>query len=266
VTDAPDAAARREQVDNLIRRLAAEPAGSAEALSLRDQLTELHLPLVSYLARRFANRNIPLEDLVQVGAIGLIKAIDRFDPERGVEFASYAAPTILGEIRRHFRDTGWLLHVPRRAQELQTTITRARSELSQQLHRSPTVAELAEHAGVTEELVIEALDIAHGYTGVPIEVLTDPDNGGGGQAVLAETDLRLDDVEMRAVLRPALQSLPQREQHVLMLRFIAGKTQTEIADIVGVSQMQVSRLIARSLAELRERLNVEPGSSDLYPV
>ena len=254
------AAARRNEVDDLIRRLRAEPAGSPAAASIRDQLTELHLPLVNYLARRFANRNIPLDDLVQVGAIGLIKAIDRFDPDRGVEFASYAAPTILGEIRRHFRDTGWLLHVPRRAQELQATITRARADLSQELHRSPTVAELAEHTGVAEDLIIEALDIAHGYTGVPIEVLTDPENGGGGSGVLAVTDAGLNGVEMRAMLRPALKALPEREQTVLMLRFVAGKTQTEIAEIVGVSQMQVSRLIARSLAELRERLDFEPGS------
>jgi RNA polymerase sigma-B factor len=219
----------------------------------------MHLPLVNYLARRFANRNIPLDDLIQVGAIGLIKAIDRFDVERGVEFASYAAPTILGEIRRHFRDTGWLLHVPRRAQELQSTITRARSDLSQELHRSPTVAELAERTGATEDLIVEALDIAHGYSGVPIEVLTDPDSSGAGHGVLATTDAGLENVEMRALLRPALQTLSEREREVLMLRFVAGKTQTEIAEIVGVSQMQVSRLISRSLSDLREHLTVEAG-------
>jgi RNA polymerase sigma-B factor len=256
-----DWATRREEVNHLIGDLRRQEPGSAEAVRLRDRLTELHLPLVSYLARRFANRNIPIEDLVQVGAIGLIKAIDRFDPEHGVEFASYAAPTILGEIRRHFRDAGWLLHVPRRAQELQSTITRARSELSQQLRRAPTVTELAEHIGVAEDLIVEALDVAQGYSGVPMEVLTDPDLGGGGQGVLAMTDAGLDNVEMRAVLRPALQSLSEREQTVLMLRFVAGKTQTEIAELVGVSQMQVSRLISRSLSELRDRLSPEslPG-------
>ncbi len=252
-----------EVIESIVALRNAEP-GSREAQLLREKLTEQHMPLVTYLARRFANRNIPLDDLVQVGAIGLIKAIDRFDPERGVEFASYAAPTVVGEIRRHFRDTGWLLHVPRRAQELQSTIARARADLSQQLHRSPTVVELAEHTGVTQDLIIEALDIAHGYTGVPIEALTDPENGGG-QGVLATTDSGLENVEMRAVLRPALAALPERERIVLMLRFVSGKTQTEIAEIVGVSQMQVSRLIARSLAELRVQLKVEDGS-DLYPV
>jgi RNA polymerase sigma-B factor len=256
-----DWATRRNEVNQLIAELRQQPPGSPEAASLRERLTELHLPLVSYLARRFVNRNIPIDDLLQVGAIGLIKAIDRFDPEHGVEFASYAAPTILGEIRRHFRDTGWLLHVPRRAQELQSTITRARSELSQQLRRAPTVAELAEHTGVAEDLIVEALDVAHGYSGVPMEVLTDPDQGGSGMGVLAMTDAGLDNVEMRAMLRPALQSLSEREQVVLMLRFVAGKTQTEIAELVGVSQMQVSRLISRSLSELRDRLSPEslPG-------
>jgi RNA polymerase sigma-B factor len=251
---------RQREVKEQLTALRAAKADSAEARAARDRLTELHLPLVAYLARRFANRNIPLDDLLQVGAIGLIKAIDRFDPERGVEFSSYAAPTILGEIRRHFRDTGWLLHVPRRAQELQTTLTRARAELSQELHRAPTVPELVERTGVADELIVEALDIAHGYTGVPIEVLTDPDSGNSGQAVLASTDEALESVEVRAVLRPALEGLSEREQRVLMLRFVAGKTQTEIADIVGVSQMQVSRLISRSLIELRERLNSDPDA------
>jgi RNA polymerase sigma-B factor len=258
-TDPTEAARRRDEVYALISALRAEPDQSPRAGELRAQLTQLHLPLVTYLARRFANRNIPLEDLTQVGAIGLIKAIDRFDPERGVDFASYATPTILGEIRRHFRDTGWLLHVPRRAQELQSTIARARADLSQELRRSPTVAELAAHTEVSEDLIIEALDVAHGYSAVPIEVLTDPDVGGAGQAVVASTDAGLENVEMRALLRPALESLAERERVVLMLRFVAGKTQTEIADLVGVSQMQVSRLISRSLAQLREQLGADPS-------
>jgi RNA polymerase sigma-B factor len=250
--------ARQTQVNELLAQLRAADEGSAQARALRDELTEMHLPLVRYLARRFADRHIPLDDLVQVGSIGLIKAVDRFDIDRGVEFASYATPTILGEIRRHFRDHGWLVHVPRRAQELQATVARARSELSQELHRAPTVAELAERTGVSDEQIVEVLDIAHGYTGVPIDVLTDPSTGSE-KAVLAFTDMGLDAVEMRAVLRPALESLSEREQLVLLLRFVAGKTQTEIADIVGVSQMQVSRLIARSLTELRDRLQPDVG-------
>jgi RNA polymerase sigma-B factor len=250
--------ARQAQVNELLAQLRAADDGSPQARALRDELTEMHLPLVRYLARRFADRHIPLDDLVQVGCIGLIKAVDRFDIERGVEFASYATPTILGEIRRHFRDHGWLVHVPRRAQELQATVARARSELSQELHRAPTVAELAQRTGVSDDQIVEVLDIAHGYTGVPIDVLTDPSTGSE-KAVLAFNDMGLDAVEMRAVLRPALESLSEREQLVLLLRFVAGKTQTEIADIVGVSQMQVSRLIARSLSELRDRLQPDAG-------
>jgi RNA polymerase sigma-B factor len=251
--DDADWRTRQGQVNELLVRLREAPPGSSEARALRDELAEMHLPLVRYLARRFADRHIPLDDLAQVGAIGLIKAIDRFDPERGVEFASYATPTIVGEIRRHFRDNGWLVHVPRRAQELQATVGRARADLSQELHRAPTVAELAERTGVEADHIVEALDIAHGYTGVPIDVLIDPETGTD-KAALAMNDAALDGVEMRAVLRPALEALPEREQVVLLLRFVAGKTQTEIAEIVGVSQMQVSRLIARSLAQLRETL------------
>ncbi len=252
-TNDADRDARRREVTDLIEQLRAEPHGSERAAAIRSRLTEMHLPLVTYLARRFADRNIPLDDLVQVGAIGLIKAIERFDAERGVEFSTYATPTILGEIRRHFRDTGWLLHVPRRAQELQSTITRARSDLSQELRRAPTVAELAERTGTSPELIIEALDVARSYSGVPMEALTDPASGIG-QAMLATTDDALENVETRAMLVPALMELPEKERVVLMMRFVAGKSQTEIAELVGVSQMQVSRLIARSLAELRERL------------
>ncbi len=132
------------------------------------------MPLVVYLSRRFSGRNEPMNDLVQVGSIGLIKAIDRFDPERGLEFSTYATPTILGELKRHFRDTGWLIHVPRRAQELQTTLNAARADLSQELGRAPTVKELAARIDAPEDAVIEALDAARAYSGVPLDVLAPP--------------------------------------------------------------------------------------------
>ena len=223
---------------------------------IRDRLAEMHLPLVEYLARRFTGRGVPLEDLVQVGSIGLLKAIDRFQPERGLEFSTYATPTILGEIKRYFRDAGWLVHVPRRAQELQATLTRARAELSQQLRRSPTVAELARCAEVSEDQVLEAIDVARSYSGVPLDAIVEPDGG----AIVADHDAALDRVELREVLRPALEALPEREREILLLRFGESKTQNEIAEIIGVSQMQVSRLIARSLAQLRETL--APGDVD----
>jgi len=251
-----DRGAQREEAARLLAQLHALAADSPRRKPMRDRLAEMHLPLVEYLARRFARRSVPLEDLVQVGSIGLLKAIDRFDPGRGLEFSTYAAPTILGEIKRYFRDSGWLVHVPRRAQELQTTLDTARSELSQELRRAPTIAELASRTGVAEEQVIEALDVARSYSGVPLDEITAPDSGFGA-AILADEDTELLRVELREVLRPALAALPEREQEVLLLRFGAGKSQTEIAGIVGVSQMQVSRLISRSLTRLRERLTTD---------
>jgi RNA polymerase sigma-B factor len=248
-----DRGAQREEAARLLADLHRLPADSPQRKPLRDRLAEMHLPLVEYLARRFTRRSVPLDDLVQVGSIGLLKAIDRFDPGRGLEFSTYAAPTILGEIKRYFRDTGWLIHVPRRAQELQTTLDSARAELSQELRRAPTVAELARRTGVDEDQVVEALDVARSYSGVPLDEITAPESGSGA-AILADDDADLERVELREVLRPALAALSEREQHVLLLRFGAGKSQTEIAGIVGVSQMQVSRLISRSLTELRRRL------------
>jgi RNA polymerase sigma-B factor len=214
----------------------------------------LHMPLVEHLARRFSGRNEPLPDLVQVGAIGLLKSIDRFEPERGLEFSTYATPTILGEIKRHFRDVGWLLKVPRRAQELQTTIAAARSELSQELRRAPTVAELAKRIEIPEDDVVEALDVARGYAGLPLTALSESGGDPADNPIVGVIDEGLEQVEQRALLGPILATLPERERQILLLRFVDGKTQTEIAALVGVSQMQVSRLVARSLSQLRERL------------
>ncbi|WP_375476672.1 SigB/SigF/SigG family RNA polymerase sigma factor [uncultured Jatrophihabitans sp.] len=244
----------RARAGNLLAKLHSLPADSESRKSLRDQLVELHMPLVVYLARRFSGRNEPMNDLVQVGAIGLIKAIDRFDPERQLEFSTYATPTILGEIKRHFRDTGWLIHVPRRAQELQTTLNAARADLSQELGRAPTVPELAQRIELDEETVLEALDAARAYSGVPLDVLAAPGESVPEHPMLGILDEGFEQVEQRAVLREVIQKLPESEREILLLRFIANKTQTEIAAIVGVSQMQVSRLVARGLKRLRESL------------
>ncbi len=252
---------RREEAMRLLADLHALPAKSKRRGPIRDALAEMHLPLVEYLARRFTGRGVPLEDLVQVGSIGLLKAIDRFEPARELEFSTYATPTILGEIKRHFRDAGWLVHVPRRAQELQATLARARAELSQQLRRAPTVAELAQRAEVSEEQVVEAIDVARSYSGVPLDAIVDPDGSAGGW-VVADHDTALDRVELREVLRPALKALPEREREILLLRFGASKTQNEIAEIIGVSQMQVSRLIARSLVQLRETIALDENDAD----
>ena len=244
----------RSEAIRLLTELHGLPESSPQRQVLRDKLVEMHMALVEYLARRFSGRNEPLPDLVQVGAIGLLKSIDRFDPDRGLEFSTYATPTILGEIKRYFRDSGWLVHVPRRAQELQATLATSRAELSQELQRAPTVAELAERTGLREEDIVEALDAARGYSGVPLDALTDENHGGNAaQAMLAQLDERFEQVERREMLRPAMEALPERERHILLLRFVAGKSQTEIATIVGVSQMQVSRLVTRSLAKLPPR-------------
>jgi RNA polymerase sigma-B factor len=247
----------RAQAGDLLAQLHSLPEDSARRKTLRDQLVELHMPLVVYLARRFSGRNEPMNDLVQVGAIGLIKAIDRFDPERKLEFSTYATPTILGEIKRHFRDTGWLIHVPRRAQELQTTVNTARADLSQELGRAPTVSELAQRIEVDEEAVLEALDAARAYSGVPLDVLAAPGETVPEHPMLGVLDEGFEQVEQRALLRDVIAKLPESEREILLLRFVANKTQTEIAAIVGVSQMQVSRLVARGLKRLRASLGAD---------
>ncbi len=248
------AAAVRSHAVRMLVDMHALPKSSPERRRLRDQVAEAHLPLVEYLARRFTGRSEPFPDLVQVGAIGLLKAIDRFEPGRGVEFSTFATPTILGEIKRHFRDAGWLIHVPRRAQELQAPLASARADLSQELRRAPTVAELAVRAQISEDEVIEALEVARAYAGVSLNALTRSETGTVDNASLVEFDERLDQVEQRALLRPAIATLSEQEREVLLLRFVAGKSQTEIAGLLGVSQMQVSRLVARSLTKLRREL------------
>jgi RNA polymerase sigma-B factor len=240
----------------LLVELHSLPQDSARRKALRDQIAESHLPFVIYLARRFAGRSEPLSDLIQVGSIGLLKAIDRFEPDRGLEFSTFAAPTILGEIKRHFRDTTWLVHVPRRAQEIQTAMTAARSELSQELGRAPTVTELAQRLDVEEDVVIEALDVARAHSGVPLDALAPPGETVPEHPALGYVDEGFAAAEHRAYLRAAIAELPEAEREVVALRFFVGKTQTEIAGIVGVSQMQVSRLLARGLRRLRSSLGV----------
>jgi RNA polymerase sigma-B factor len=217
---------------------------------LREDLVREYLPLVNYLARRMSQRNDLMPDVLQVGSIGLLNAIDRFDPNRGVEFATFAVPTITGEIRRHFRDTGWCLHVPRRAQELQTAIRETEADLSQELGRSPTLDEVAIRLDVAPERVIEAKEVAQARTAISTDASPADDDAPEPLPVVSYEE-GFDRVEARAILRPALAKLADREQEILMLRFVGGRTQAEIARIVGVSQMQVSRLITRSLGELR---------------
>jgi RNA polymerase sigma-B factor len=223
---------------------------------IRDELIELHLGLVEYLARRFSGRGELLDDLVQVGTIGLLKAVDRFDPEREVEFSTYATPTIVGELKRHFRDKGWAVRVPRRLQELNLQLSKVMSSLSQELGRSPTVAEIAKAAGTSEDEILEAMDSAHAYSLVSLDAASGED-GPSFHDQLGAEDETLDTLEYRASLTPLLEDLPPRERHMLYLRFFKGLTQSQIADQLGISQMHVSRLLAKTLAQLRDGLTGE---------
>jgi RNA polymerase sigma-B factor len=249
----------RERTRELFIELQGAPEGDPRRQQARDSLVEQHLPLVEHLARRFRNRGEPYDDLVQVATIGLIKSVDRFDLGRGVEFSTYATPTIVGEIKRHFRDKGWAVRVPRRLQELRLSMASATSELSQKQGRSPTVSELAAHMKITDEEVLEGLESANAYSTLSLDA---GDSGSGDEPMpvadtLGSEDEGLEGVEYRESLKPMLEQLPPREKKILMLRFFKNMTQSEIAEEIGISQMHVSRLLARTLAQLREGLLVE---------
>ena len=227
--------------------------GSAATQTVaRDDLVHLHLSLVEHCARRFRNRGEPYEDLVQVGTIGLIKAVDRFETDRGVEFSTYATPTVIGEIKRHFRDKGWAIRVPRRLQELRMQIGGATGELTQKLGRSPTPRELAEVIGCSVEEVMEGIESSHAYATLSLDASDDADDGPPGLlATLGVEDANIEHVEIRESLKPLLEGLDEREKRILLLRFFKNMTQSQIADEIGVSQMHVSRLLTRTLAQLR---------------
>ncbi|WP_182380252.1 RNA polymerase sigma factor SigF [Nocardioides sp. WS12] len=226
----------------------------------REALLELHMPLVEHCARRFRNRGEPYEDLVQVGTIGLIKSVDRFDTERGVEFSTYATPTIIGEIKRYFRDKGWAIRVPRRLQELRMQISATTAELTQSLGRSPTARELSEAIGCSVEEIVEGLESSNAYSTLSLDATDDDSDRGGGQSMLdamGVDDEALEHVEIRESVKPLLENLPPREKKILLLRFFKNMTQSQIAEEIGVSQMHVSRLLGRTLEQLRESLESE---------
>src|SRR6266705_3581155 len=230
-----------EAAVSLLHRLADLPAQAPDRAAVRARAIEAWLPLARHLAQRFHGRGEPLDDLVQIATVGLIKAIDRFDPEYGNDFAAYAVPTIVGEIKRHFRDRTWDIRVPRRLQELKLDINEATATLAQRLGRSPTITDIAGYLQRSEEDIIEGL-VGAGIDGTELGDLFGQD----------DPDLAL--AEFRASLGPALDALSPREQHIIILRFFGNLTQTQIADRVGISQMHVSRLLARSLATLRGQL------------
>jgi RNA polymerase sigma-B factor len=233
--------------------------GSPRRAELRDRLVTAHLPLAYRVARRFSHRGEPQDDLEQVASVGLIHAVDRFEPDRGSDFLSFAVPTITGEVRRYFRDHAWAMRVPRRLKDLHVAIGSATSALSQQHGRAPTASELAKYLNLPREQILEGLEAAGGYRTSSLDSLLDAEGTGAAlDEVVGVADAELGRVEYRATLAPLLARLPERECAILKLRFFAGLTQSEIAQQVGLSQMHVSRLLSRTLSWLREESPSEP--------
>ncbi len=226
---------------------------------VRDQLIVSHLNLVRFLASKFKNRGEPLDDLIQVGTIGLIKAIDRFDPSRGLEFTTYATPTILGEIKRHFRDKGWSVRVPRRLQELSAKVNQANDELTNELSRSPSVEEIARRVGASVDDVLEAMESSSAYSSVPLEGGGSSDDDDAPSVIdhYATEDENLAASDDRIVLEDAIRDFSPREKDVIRMRFFEGMTQVEIAERLGISQVQVSRLLRRTLRRVQDKIDPE---------
>ena len=242
-------------VNELLRQALALNPHEPRREALRQRAIEHSLPLAERLARRFHGMGESPADLNQVAALGLMKAIDGFDPEYGTDFGGYATPTIVGELKRYFRDKGWGVHVPRRLQELRIEINRVRDTLGQQLGRSPTPRDVAEHLGVGEDHVLEALVASSAYRPVSLFAPLGGDDDAGTLAdVLGDDDRAIDGVEFRHAVRPLIARLPERERRILSLRFYGNRTQAQIADDLGISQMHVSRLLSRTLDGLRRAL------------
>jgi RNA polymerase sigma-B factor len=244
-----------DSAGDLVHTVAALAADDPSRPVLRERAIEAWLPLARRLARRYIGRGEPTDDLVQTAVVGLIKAVDRFDPDRGVDFSGYAIPTILGEIKRHFRDHTWSVRPPRRLQERCLTIIEANGTLTQTLGRSPTVADVAAHLGIGEEEVLEGLDGFRAYTvtslSAPIGVDSDAELGD----TLGSADENMELAELRVALGPVLARLDARTRTILSLRFVENLSQSEIAERVGLSQMHISRLIIRALGIIRGQLN-----------
>jgi RNA polymerase sigma-B factor len=240
---------------DMFRLLREIPEDTPKFQRQRDSIVERCLPLADHIARRFDGRGEARDDLVQVARVGLVNAVIRFNVDAGSDFVSFAVPTIMGEVRRHFRDNSWSVKVPRRLKELHLRLGAATAELSQRLGRAPTPSELAAELEMDRDEVVEGLIAGSSYNTLSI------DGGGGGTEeapaisdTLGDVDVSLERIENREALRPLLDSLPERERTVLLLRFFESMTQTQIAERVGISQMHVSRLLAKSLARLRDQL------------
>lgn len=244
----------KQKIKELFKRY--KETGDEQA---REQLVLAHLNLARFLASKFKNRGESLDDLVQVATIGLIKAIDRFDISRGLEFTTFATPTIMGEIKRHFRDKGWSVRVPRRLQELSAKVTQVSDKLTEKLQRSPSVDEIAQALGVSVDEVLEAMESAHAYSSVSLDVPQgDDDDGTQSSTVIDKYALVDEDLESsddRIVLEQAIKDFSEREQQIIRMRFLEGFTQVEIAQKLQISQVQVSRLLRKTLQKFQEKLD-----------
>ena len=242
----------KQKTRELFRRYKED--GDMEA---REQLVMSHLNLVRFLANKFKNRGEPLDDRVQVGYLGLLKAIDRFDPDRGLEFTTYATPTILGEIKRHFRDKGWSVRVPRRLQELSAKVNQATDTLTTQFQRSPTIQEIADYLDASVDEVLDAMESSSAYSSVPLEGTGSSENDDAPSVIdrYGSEDNELAFTDDRLVIEEALKGFSPREREVIELRFLKGMTQIEIAEQLGISQVQVSRLLRRTLKKIQDKID-----------
>ncbi|BDT96885.1 RNA polymerase sigma factor [Nocardia sputorum] len=244
-------------IEPLLEKLAAMDENDPERPRLREAIMRRCLPLAEHIARRFVGRGENYDDLYQIGAVGLVLAVDRFDPARGPSFLSFAVPTIMGEVRRHFRDHSWAVRVPRRIKEIQLTIGPAVERLSQRLERMPTALEIAVELDIDLTEVTQALLAGNAYSTNSIDAVIEDDDSGGASVRVAETfgeeDPSYDLTDEALAVAPLLAELPERERLVLRMRFFEGRTQAQIAAVLGVSQMHISRVLSRTLTDLRER-------------
>jgi RNA polymerase sigma-B factor len=234
--------------------MAALPRSDRTRAGLRDEAIAAWLPMAHRLARRYAGRGEPLDDLLQTATVGLIKAVDRFDPDRGTDFVGYAIPTILGEIKRYFRDRSWSVRVPRRLQEMRMAINDANRVLTQSLGRAPTITDIAAHLKVAEDEVLEGLEGARAYSARSLSAPVGSDGSLELGDTLGNADRGFDLTDLHLALQPALDRLTERERHIVIRRFFGNQTQLQIAEEIGVSQMHVSRLLTAALRKLRDHL------------
>ncbi|MCV7279941.1 SigB/SigF/SigG family RNA polymerase sigma factor [Mycolicibacterium flavescens] len=252
-------------VTDMFRQLKALDEGSLAYQRQREAIVARTLPLADHIARRYRNRGEPIDDLIQAARVGLVNAVNRFDPDNGADFLSFAVPTMMGEVRRHFRDYGWAVKVPRRLKDLQGQLVKARAELSQQIGRAPTASEVAAHLGIDREAVMEATIASSNYSTLSTDIATSADDEYRSVGeTLGDVDPNIDKVVDLETVRPLIAALPEREQTVLVLRFFESMTQTQIAERMGYSQMHVSRLLAQALRRLREQV-AEPPARDSGP-